>query len=335
LAQTIQLNSVQMSGFNLAELEAYRKETKAKMKNGNDREFQQKMIPEDGTIELRLLKPRPNQGGAMKFFVEVKTYWFNKKPYMSNCFQGGRDIIGETIADAIALNDKGINALLNDKDKHSVNLNYYIPARIITDTKLSANGKFIEEVVIDPDKDIFVCTIGVFDQINDIVCSKAMNIGRDGGIFDPINGNSISISKTGQKINTKYKAMAGFQFEMPEKYHSENAAADIMAYLRKFSRSDEYLEAAVRNFLYGEDLPKEDIWKKEVEEEDQAPAPVAQPVKAAAPKVTAPPAKTQASAPVAPPKKTTQAPPKKTLVEDLDALADLDDEDEEEEMGEE
>ncbi|WP_250539049.1 hypothetical protein, partial [Caballeronia sp. INML3B] len=87
---------------------------------GNDREFQQKEIPSDGSIDIRLLKPRPNQGGEWKFFVEVKTYWFNKKPFISNCFQGGRDIIAEAIADARGLGDKSIDALL-DSDAYSVN----------------------------------------------------------------------------------------------------------------------------------------------------------------------------------------------------------------------
>jgi len=250
----------------MAELEAYRKQTKDKMKGGNDREreFQQKDIQEDTTIDIRLMKPRPNQGGEWKFFVEVKTYWFNKKPYISNCFQGGRDIMAEVIADARALGDKSIDALLDTQDAHSVNISYYLPVRVITDINLDNNGNILS-VDIDPKKDIFVCTIGVFDQINDIVCSKAMIAGRNGGIFDPIKGNSISISKTGQKKATRYKAMPSLQFEMPIEYQGDNASADIMAHLRKYSRSDEYLEAAARHFLYGEEMPemtKEQVMKK-------------------------------------------------------------------------
>lgn len=304
-----------MGTFNPKALADYTKQIKDKAKGGETRVFSQRDLQEDTPVDIRLLKPRPNQGGEWKYFVETTTYWINNKPFMVNTFQGKPDVIAEEVEEARLLGDPTVDELL-DSDDYRVKADFYMPMRLVEVTLDDETGE-ASSIKVNPKKDIFCCTASLADQINDIVCNPKYIAGRNGnGVFDPEKGNSITISKTGQKLNTKYKAMLGDQFAMPEAYADAEKTPDVMAHLKKYAKSDEYLRCAIRNYLYGEDMPEKDEWKDEQSDDtaqEQAPAKkVATPAtKKAAPQTSKPAAKAVAK-PAA----------KKSLADSLDALDD-------------
>lgn len=307
-----------MGTFNPKALADYTKSIKDKAKGGETRVFDQRDLKENEPVDIRLLKPLANQGGEWKYFVETTTYWINNKPFMANTFNGGADVIAEEVEEARAMGDPTVDELLDSED-FRIKVGYYMPIRIVQ-VELDEDSGEIASVKVTPKKDIFSCTPSLADQINDIVCNPKYIAGRNGnGVFDPEKGNSITISKTGQKLNTKYKAMIGDQFAMPEQFADPAKTPDVMAYLKKMSKSDEYLRAAIRNYLYGEELPEKDIWKEEAaqdaepaEEKVTKPAPAAK----ATGKPAAKPATTGTVKPAAKPAA------KKSLADSLDALDD-------------
>jgi hypothetical protein len=118
------------------------------------------------------------------------------------------------------------------------------------------------------------------NSINDLVCAAIYQKGRNGnGIFDPKRGNSITLTKTVEGKQTKYKAIGGLQFAMPEHSTDPSKTPDIIKFLKKNQKSDEYLRGVIRNYLYGEPMPEKDIWKEDEEETTTA-----QPARAALPK---------------------------------------------------
>jgi hypothetical protein len=132
-----------MGAFNPAVLKKYTQEIKEKAQGGDSRVFKQKEIADGGSIDIRLLKPQPNQGGEWKFFVETTTYWINKKPYLTNTFLDKPDVIAEELEEARTLGDRSIDALI-DSEAISKNVEYYLPIRIVEVEQDDATGEVVE-----------------------------------------------------------------------------------------------------------------------------------------------------------------------------------------------
>lgn len=242
-------------------MQDYAKNVKARAKEGDSRVFKQKDIKEGEFIDLRLLEWQPNQ---LTYVVETTTYWINKKPYLVGTFCGRTNVIDEEIQDALATGDKGIAALLDNRDIFSKNTDFYIPVKIVEMEQDTNTGEVTRVSFPYPTKDIFCCSISVLDKINDLICDKRNIAGREGkSLFHTEKGKSITVKKEVNNKITSYKVEIGLEFAMPKGSADPAKSPDIIAYLQKGLKSDEFLRGVIRNFLWGEPMPTEDIWKEE------------------------------------------------------------------------
>lgn len=325
-------------------MQDYAKNVKARAKEGDSRVFKQKDINEGEFIDLRLLEWQPNQ---LTYVVETTTYWINKKPYLVGTFCGRTNVIDEEIQDALATGDKGIAALLDDRDIFSKHTDFYIPVKIVEMEQDTNTGEVTKVSFPYPTKDIFCCSISVLDKINDLICDKRNIAGREGkSLFHTEKGKSITVKKEVKNKITSYKVEIGLEFAMPKGSADPAKSPDIIAYLQKGLKSDAFLRGVIRNFLRGEPMPTEDIWKEEhattpVASTNAVRQPVRKPVASAvddileveaeeveeeapAPKRNVPAAKTPPPMPKPKPRSLADD-LEKVRVEDLDDLEDLED----------
>jgi hypothetical protein len=261
-----------MALFNPANLAKFTKQLNEKA-GKKTRVFEARGLEENQTVDIRLQKPRPNQGGEWDYAVPVTTYWIKNKPYISIDCLGKPCPIAEEIEAAINSGDKTLAKMLESSGKkgslYSVKTEYMMPCKIVT-VEYTEDGE-VKSLHIDPKQDIFRCGISLTKSINDIILNPKNNVKKNGNsIFDREKGNCITISKQGQGIDTLYKAQIDpTPLRMPAEKFDGEAVADVIGYLTKITKSEEFLRCAIRNYLYGEELPEKDIWKEELEEEEE------------------------------------------------------------------
>lgn len=262
------------------------KRIKERNTGGTSRVFNAKRdLQQDSPVLIRLRKPLPNQGGEWNYALEVVTYWFKKKPYISRAVFGEEDVLAPLMDEVRGYaddksnpNSKLFKALLDDFQNHSVDTSFWMPVAFIN---VDDDGETFTGLTSK--QDILAANPTLADQINDIVLSdKVIKKSPVNGIFDGKKGFAISISKskTGpQKTDVKYKAERDEQVEMPDDLWADDKAPDIMQYLQKIAPSAEYSLAAFNNYFYGDEMPEKDVWKAVVEDTDDEPEEeVAQPV---------------------------------------------------------
>lgn len=244
-----------MGLFNPAAIKGLTDELKNKTDNGEV--FKQSAIGDGEMVELKLLKPQPNQGGEYNYVVPTLTYWLNKKPFLVNTWKGGADVIEEELKEARELGDPSVNALLAS-DKFRKSESFLFPALVIkTEYR---EGDICAVTSVHP-KRIFEATVSVLNSINEIVVHPAVIAkGKGYGVFHPELGYTVTVSRTGKEKATRYSVQKGEQVDCTE-HADPSKTPDIMAYLEKMGKSDTYLRLAIRNFLYGEEMPETDNWK--------------------------------------------------------------------------
>lgn len=238
-----------MAGLNLAALSTLQEEL-GKRKGDGNMVFQKDLKAE---TDVRLLPTKPNMNGV--YFMEQIVWWWNKKPYTSpltlkeDCpIQAELD---QALAYAKENNDKDLLKLL-DKEKIKKQSQFHLPV-LMLDTTDSDKVK-----VIDNKAKILVVGVTLIKAINKLVTSKVNQNGTEWGIMDRKLGINLILGRTGTtREDTEYSAQAyRYESEMPESYY--NDLPDILQNIKANMKTDEWLVDAVRNYLYGEPMPKED-----------------------------------------------------------------------------
>jgi hypothetical protein len=289
-----------MGSFSPKALDRFTQKVREKNSGGRVFHTRQDLAP-DKPVFVRLQKPMGNQGGEWQYAVEIVVYWINGKKYIVCDFLGWGNSIQEVIDEARSLNDPQLDELLDVKnnDDLSISTEYMMPGRVVTSFEVDEDSGLVTSVKIDPKKDIIQANSTMFTQIHDIVVSPGMERGKNGnGIFDEERGMCIVLSKTGKGRDTRYKALLDSGGEMPmTEVPAFKKPANIIQYLEKVCCSPEFGEAAIRNYLYGEEMPETDVWKKNYtdhseedaddDQEETAPARKAAPAKRAPVKAAA------------------------------------------------
>ena len=209
----------------------------------------------DGETDVRLLPPLPHMNGI--YFVEQVGYWINKKFYVSPETFDMDCPITEEIEDAKAQNDPDINELLNSQDLAKKS-RFLIPILKLA-CKFDKDGECTHVDVEDKKGKILVAGPMLMKAINKNVVSRNYQNGTEDGIMDRVKGFNIILDKTGKKLNTEYTALGWmYPWEMEEDYYKEANIPDIIKITEADIHSDDFLRAVIRNYIYGEPMPKED-----------------------------------------------------------------------------
>jgi len=206
-------------------------------------------------LDIRLLPPLKNMNEI--WFLEQVGYWIEGKYYISPETFGRDCPIAEEVEKAMAQEDEDLNELLNDKQNFAKKSRYLFPV-LVLNAEFDAKGNPVKVSVEGNKAKVMVSGQMLIKAINQIWCSRQYQNGTDDGIADRIDGYNILLSKKGKKLNTEYSAIAWREpWEMPEKYYNEKEIPDIVAMTRNEMKLNDYLRAVIRNYLYGEPMPKE------------------------------------------------------------------------------
>lgn len=252
-------------GLDISKLRDLQKNIKKKAGQGDGVFLYSNKLTPEGT-DIRLLPPLPNMNGI--YFLEQTGWWING---VFVIVDEDNDPIDQEIEEARASKDKSLIALL-DKKKDKMNLikketRYLLSILVLNVTYNKYDEP--ERVEVD-DAKILICKPTLLTEINTLVTSRHYQNGTKNGIADRVKGWNITLSKEGQGLDTKYRAIGWTtQMEMEEKYYEEDKIPDIIKVHRKAMKSIEYQRSVIRNYLYGED-----ILDDETEDDDTPQAPV-------------------------------------------------------------
>jgi hypothetical protein len=71
-----------------------------------------------------------------------------------------------------------------------------------------------------------------------------------------LTGFNLILSKTGEKRTTKYFAQKDEIYPMPEEFYTPAKLFDPFELAQSLMYTDEYMDAIIGNYLYGEELPE-------------------------------------------------------------------------------
>jgi hypothetical protein len=215
--------------------------------------YMNKLNEED---DIRLLPPLPKLNGL--YFVEQIVWWINEKPYVSPAtFDGTCPIEAEVkAAEKLAKSDKDLKALLDDDKQLKRKSRFLMP---ILQLKCSFNddNECTKFEIVDGKAKVLVAGPVLMKAINKVVTSRLFQNGTEDGLMDRVKGYNLLLGKTGKGLSTDYTA-EGWKtpLEMDKKYYEE--IPDVIDITKKEIKSDAFLRGIIRNYLYGEPLPKEE-----------------------------------------------------------------------------
>ncbi len=234
------------------------KRTKEKLdeKTGSDGFFNQKNIGTETVV--RLLPPSPQLEGL--FHMEVKKYWIAGKSYICQSTFGKKSIFQEELDKAKASEDDDLIALATNTDNKtgvSAKTEFWMTLLHI-EYKLNKNEQITGYTVIDDKAKVMQCGSQLLSSMIKVATSrKAITAaqGAEDGIADRENGSNMILSKAGKALNTKYDAALDESMEIDSKYYLD--IPDVFAIARAQMKNGSYQRAIIRQYLYGEDIPKE------------------------------------------------------------------------------
>ncbi len=204
--------------------------------------------------DVRLLPPLPHQNGI--YFIEQVGYWINKKYYVSPATFDEDCPIDEEIEEAKALGDPDINELLNSQSIQKKS-RFLIPI-LMLDCKFDKDGECTSYKVVDRKGKILVAGPMLMKAINKVVISRNFQNGTEDGIMDRVKGHNLILNKTGKNLDTDYTAIGwNYPLEIEEAYYKPESIPDIVKITEDDLKSNKFLRGIIRNFLYGEAMPKE------------------------------------------------------------------------------
>lgn len=144
-----------------------------------------------------------------------------------------------------------------------------------------SKGELVSQRVIGDQVKIFQCDPQtVIKQITKIATSRHYQNGTEDGMFDMKEGYNLTLSKTGEKLETKYMVQP---FKNPSEVDSKYNKVNVVEFCRKSLKPDSVLRAAIREMLYGEEITttREETTKTSPKPEAKKEAPKAETKKAA------------------------------------------------------
>lgn len=214
-------------------------------------------------IPFRLL-PEPTVLGGIFYFPVIK-YWLmvNGKRASLICSStfGKKSVIQEEIDAARELDDEDVNAILDNPDTLT-NIKCEEEmwmAGLKLEYKLDKGGNIVSVKVVDNVAKIFQCAKAtlVSEMVKVATSAKALRLskGAPDGIADRVNGSNLLLCRTGVKKLTRYTAVLDEQMEMEEKWYAD--IPNVYETAKNQMKTMAYQRAAIRNCLYGEEIPKE------------------------------------------------------------------------------
>lgn len=239
------------------------KRTKEKLdeKTGSDGFLNQKNIGTETVV--RLLPPSPQLGGL--FHMEVVKYWIAGKSIICASTFGKKSVIQEELDAARASDDDDLVALANNADtKTGVSRKVEFWMTLLQlEYKLNKREEIIGYTVIDDKAKVFQCGSQLLSSMIKVATSrKAITAagGAEDAIADRESGSNLILSKAGQKLNTKYDAAIDESMEIDPKYYV--SIPDVYVIAQAQMKNASYQRAVIRQYLYGDDIPK-DVQAKE------------------------------------------------------------------------
>lgn len=226
-----------------------------KLSQGNKNKFFIKAKELEFGEHLFRFLPLPAKLNGL-FYMEITRWWIDKKPYVSYATFGKSCPIQEEIDAAAESGDRGLEKLLADNKRINVETVYWL-ACLKLEEKESQEGK-LRLSVVDGRPKIFEFGKGLLGKINKncMMNRQVANIESDAGLFDQKEGFLIEVAKTkkgDRKQDVDYNATLAGQKPMPDKYYEE--IVDTWAIAEGQLKSKKLQRAAIREYLYGEEIP--------------------------------------------------------------------------------
>ncbi len=207
--------------------------------------FPQKKIGEETVI--RILPPDAKLEGM--YFRQIVKWWVANKPYTSLETFGEKCPITEYVEKMTASLKKNPNpelhALLSDTKKLKKSKEFWIPILL-----LNEDGK----PVGDHPHRVFQCGPACLREINKVVTSRFFQNDTEDGITDRRQGRNISLGRTGEGLDTEYKAQGWPEpSSMPKDLYTDEARTpvDVFDLVEKQRKTEKELLAVIKNYLEG------------------------------------------------------------------------------------
>ena len=258
----------------------------AEAQEGELKQNGQVLKAKDFKSSPREFRPLPNIHNELDgiWYKQVNTWWFNKKAFVAATTfnKDAEDVILEEIETAKEwLKDKtnansklgqSVLRLLNSKEGPKLSSSFIFAALLFNEYGANVvNAKVSAAKLIEGPRTFIAA-------INSIAISKNADNNTENGIMDREKGYNLAPSVTGEGIETKYNVTLIAQsvnVDIDEEWYTEKKVPSVMDYLKKRKKSDAFLRASIRHFLWNEPEPTEE---NDVDvEEDQTPAPTAAP----------------------------------------------------------
>lgn len=235
---------------------SYVEEERQNLESSDKLVFNQKEIPMDGSIEVRMLPPWE---GSNTYFKGRTIYWIKSKPYMSLSSIGQPCPLDEEYKAAQKSTDKEVKALLEHKD-FNVQTDVLYPC-LIMDVNYDNAGEPTSIKVNGNKARVLSTSKGTSASLQKIICDpKQRRAGKGLSVMHREFGRNITIDK--QKANNfiQYTAKAD-----PADMSLIDAAFDsyyndvpnLDRFLQDQAKDPIYLRSVIRNYLYGEELAAE------------------------------------------------------------------------------
>lgn len=230
--------------------------------------YQNKLEAEN---DIRLMPPLPHQNGI--YNQEQIVWWINEKPYISHATFDEKCVIDEEVQaakkEAKQYEDKELQALIDDEKKLSRKTRFIMP---ILHLKCDFdNSNVCKKISVIGDKPkVLVAGPVLMKAINRLVTSRNFQNGTPFGIMDIEKGTNLLVGKTGKGLNTEYSAEAWQQtWDMVDFEKLYDDTPDVIKITKDELKPNDYLRKIIRNYLYGEAMPKEEEAKEQKEDKDE------------------------------------------------------------------
>lgn len=231
----------------------YVEEERQNLESSDKLVYNQKEIPNDGSVEFRFLPPWE---GSKTYFKGRTIFWMKSKPYMSLSSLGHPCPLMEEWEAAKKSNDPDIRALLDHKD-FNVQTDVLYPC-LIMDVNYDNSGEPTSIKVNGNKARILSVSKGTSASLQKIICDpKQVRAGKGLSVMHRECGRNITVDKTKVTNFTQYTAKAD-----PADMNLSDAAFDafysdvpnVDRFLQDQAKDPVYLKSVIRNYLYGEEL---------------------------------------------------------------------------------
>lgn len=207
--------------------------------------------------DIRVLPPVPELNGV--YCLEQIIYWIKGKPYTSLENFGVDCPITQEINAAKLLNDPDLNELLNDDKQLKKKGSWLVPC-LILEIVWENDGVTPKSMKVKEGKArALSCGPQLLKAINREATSRSVLP----DFTDRVGGTNIIITKEGEGLKTEYSARAWpNRTDMSDAaynaFYDPTKTLNVVKLVEGFRKSEGYLRGIIRNYLYGEPMPKEE-----------------------------------------------------------------------------